>query len=164
VWKVLIFFGRRQKLWTLQNLFSTEGRLHNANDNVVSYHKDSVAALLDLGDKKRPENITFPFLTKSLPGYRDTHQIISIILWQSTLLVEEEHSLNHFFTNTLASKLDDEEKSTSAGKRWRRRHLNEETKHKYEEKMTIRSPKNVPNHDGCFINHCQVRLCEDSQV
>jgi hypothetical protein len=74
------FFGRRQKLWTLQNLFSTEGRLHNANDNVVSYHKDSVAALLDLGDKKRPENITFPFLTKSLPGYRDTHQIISIIL------------------------------------------------------------------------------------
>ncbi len=31
-------------------------------------------------------------------------------------------------------------------------------------KMTINSPKNVPNHDGCFIKHCQVRLCEDSQV
>ncbi len=135
------FFGWRQKLWTLRNLFSTEGCLHNSNDNVVSYHMDSVAALLDLEDKRRPENIAFPFLAKSLPGYRDAHQIISIILWQSTLLVGEEHILIIFFTKTPASKLDDEEKSTSAGKRWRRRHLNEETEHEYEERWRFVPPK-----------------------
>jgi len=31
--------AKRKKLWTLRNLFSTEGRLQNVNDNVVSYHE-----------------------------------------------------------------------------------------------------------------------------
>jgi len=53
--------------------------------------------LCDLEDKRRSENIAFPFIVKSLPGYREARRIISIILWQSTLLVGEEHFLHFFY-------------------------------------------------------------------
>jgi hypothetical protein len=44
-------------------LFQQEERLHNANDNVVSYHKDSVAASLGFGrynKKIRKHHIPVP--------------------------------------------------------------------------------------------------------
>jgi len=37
--EVPFFVWRKWQLWTLRNLFSTEGRLQNVNDNVVSYHE-----------------------------------------------------------------------------------------------------------------------------
>ena len=66
-----------------------------------------------LEDKSRPENIAFPFIVKSLPGSQEARRIISIILWQSTLLVEEKHFLHFFSYENRLRNLDDEEKSTA---------------------------------------------------
>jgi hypothetical protein len=45
-------------------------------------------------------------------------------------------------------------------------HFAEQNTSMKKKKMTILFPeeKCVPDHDGRFINRCQVRLCEDSQV
>ena len=75
-----------------------------------------------LEDKRRSENIAFPFIVKSLPGSREARRIISIILWQSTLLVEEEHFLHFFSTNT-DFKIRRWRKEYSRNEKWRRRHL-----------------------------------------
>ncbi len=97
--------------------------------------------LCDLEDKRRSENIAFPFIVKSLPGYRDARQIISIILWQSTLLVGEEHFL-HFFMTNADFKIRRWRKEHICDEKWRRRHLNEKTeKRVWKKKMTIRFPK-----------------------
>jgi hypothetical protein len=78
--KYSFFLDEDRSYGLFEIFFSTGRRPHNAYDNVVSYHKDSVTASLDWEDKGRPENIAFPFLSKSLPGYRGAHRIISIIL------------------------------------------------------------------------------------
>jgi hypothetical protein len=64
--KYSFFWMKTEAMDSSKSFFSTGRRLHNANDNVVSYHKDSVAASPDLEDKRRSENIAFPFLAKSL--------------------------------------------------------------------------------------------------
>ena len=120
--------------------------------------------LCDLEDKRRSENIAFQFIVKSLPGYREARRIISIILWQSTLLVEEEHFL-HFSYDNADSNIRRWRKEYICNKKWRRRHLNEKTEKRVWKRWRFSSPeKCVPDHDDRFIHRCQVRLCEDNQL
>jgi len=115
--------------------------------------------------QRRSENIEFPFIVKSLPASREARRIISIILWQSTLLVEEEHSL-HFFSTNADFKIRRWRKEYSCNKKWRRRHLKREDRKASMKKKDDDSlpQKNVPYHDDRFIHRCQVRLCEDNQL
>ena len=115
--------------------------------------------------KRRSENIAFPFIVKSLPGSREARRIISIILWQSTLLIEEKHFL-HFFSTKTDFKIRRWRKEYSYNEKWRRRHLKREDRKTSMKKKDDDSlpQKNVPYHDDRFIHRCRVRLCEDNQL
>lgn len=93
--------------------------------------------------QRRSENIAFPFIVKSLPGSREARRIISIILWQSTLLVEEKHFLHFFSLRKPTSNWIDEEKSTAVIRNEEDDTYNEKTGKRVKKKMTILFPRKM---------------------
>ena len=99
------FFLGRWQLWTLRNLFSTEGRLQNVNDNVVSYHE--VQKIKKIKKYRIPVHRKIsPWIPRGSSNHKHHLVTINLARWRRTLST-------FFLRQTPTSKLDDEEKSTA---------------------------------------------------